>query len=180
MEFLEKAQIVDERKNDDNAEILERMNRLESNMNRLLGDMMERTDKLENDLTNQYTSIAKKEIIGHSREDMKNLRKRMQRLEMRMDQLVNDREHRMNDESPELVAVRRWMNTVVKLPQYLDLFIDNGFEDLSVIQALTVNDLQVMGIEKRGHQIKILQCIAKLKAATTGNAAKTHEGSAWI
>merc|ERR1712062_579963 len=67
-------------------------------------------------------------------------------------------------ETNELAAVSRWMVNEVKLPQYMDLFVDNGFEDLSVIQALTMNDLIEMGIEKKGHRIKITQCISRMNA----------------
>merc|ERR1711951_177813 len=65
-------------------------------------------------------------------------------------------------ETNELAAVRRWMVKEVKLPQYMDLFVENGFQDLSVIQALTMNDLLEMGIDKKGHRIKITQSISKM------------------
>ena len=59
-----------------------------------------------------------------------------------------------------------WMVNVVKLPQYLDVFIENGYEEASVIQTLTPCDLHEMGIDKKGHQIKILQTIENLNDPT--------------
>ena len=85
------------------------------------------------------------------------------------------------EESRGLAAMRRWMNTEVKLPQYLDLFIANGYDDLSVIQDLSIMDLEEMGIEKKGHRMRIVKAISNLKAAVgTKQKRSTLEGAAWI
>ena len=63
----------------------------------------------------------------------------------------------------------------------MDLFIENGFEDLWVIQDLTIDDLVEMWIGKKGHRMKIAKCIAKLKESASKPRRKgTAEGFAWI
>ena len=69
------------------------------------------------------------------------------------------------------------MNTEGKLSQHMDLFIENGFEDLWVIQDLAIAHLMEMEIEKKGQRMKI----AKLKEyASKARRDGTAEGSAWI
>ena len=130
-----------------------------------------------NDLRNVVMEDQKNEEIN----GLDAVNERIDSLEMNLNRFMKEREQRKDQESSELAAVRRWMNTVVKLPQYMDLFIENGFEDLSVIQDLTIDDLMEMGIEKKGHRMKIVKCIAKLKESPSKSRSKgTAEGSAWI
>ena len=64
-----------------------------------------------------------------------------------------------NDHEKE---VRTWLLTNVAMPQYIDNFISNGFDDLSVIKEMTINELDIIGIKKLGHKMKLLQHIRKL------------------
>ena len=98
-----------------------------------------------NDLRNVVMEEQKNEEIN----GLDAVNERIDSLEMNLNRFMKEREQRKDQESSELAAVRRWMNTVVKLPQYMDMFIENGFEDLSVIQDLTIDDLMEMGIEKK-------------------------------
>ena len=206
----------------ENAEIdnmMQRVNGLESNMNRLMtnqeeqkqvettqvSDMMERMDRWEKELKTQYkpriqslwsglqgidkvtkehsAHIARqRQLMENEQKDdmLRSMAKRIETLEMKVDQLLNDKIQNMN-ESPGLQAVRRWMRNEVKLPQYLDLLIANGYDDLSVIQDLSIMDLEEMGIEKKGHRMRIVKAISNLKAAMgTKQKRSTLEGAAWI
>lgn len=58
---------------------------------------------------------------------------------------------------------RKWLKDAVQLPQYLNLFIGQGFDCLDGVQRLTDCDLQEMGICKKGHRNKILVYINGLK-----------------
>merc|ERR1712154_668268 len=60
---------------------------------------------------------------------------------------------------------KTWMGMVVHLPQYFELFVDAGYEDLTYVEnmQLTEQDLIQIGIEKKGHRQKILQEIKKMK-----------------
>ena len=101
------------------------------------------------------------------------IRERMNRLEINVNRLLNEGSHGDDKENSELVAVRRWMISVVKLPQYLDVFIENGFDDLSLIQMMRSNDLEDLGIDKKGHRLKIMREIDKL----TGSGTTRTEGA---
>ena len=59
--------------------------------------------------------------------------------------------------------LREWIENKVKLPQYLDLLIENGFEDLETLQDITMEHLREMGIDKIGHRIKLMKAVATLK-----------------
>merc|ERR1719474_1443579 len=66
-------------------------------------------------------------------------------------------------QSPEINALGLWLRDEVKLPQYFGLFVNNGFENMLVVQQLDLNDLEELGIEKKGHRLQIVLAIAKLK-----------------
>ena len=86
-------------------------------------------------------------------------------------------------QNSEIDALREWLRDEVRLPQYIDVFLKNGFENLSVIQPLGVNDLDEMGIEKKGHRLQIVLAIAKLKAVDhveVQSASKAKEGTQFI
>ena len=100
-------------------------------------------------------------------DEVGDIKERMDRLEMNVNRLLNEGSHGDDQENSELVAVRRWMISVVKLPQYLDVFIENGFDDLSLIQMMRSNDLEDLGIDKKGHRLKIMREIDKLKGSGT-------------
>ena len=60
--------------------------------------------------------------------------------------------------------MRGWLSSVVKLPDYFDIFVSNGFDDLSIIQEIqNENDLIELGIEKKGHRLKLMREIQKLR-----------------
>merc|ERR1712129_625039 len=60
---------------------------------------------------------------------------------------------------------KTWMGMVVHLPQYFELFVEAGYEDLTYVEnmQLTEQDLIQIGIDKKGHRQKILQEIKKMK-----------------
>ena len=63
-----------------------------------------------------------------------------------------------------------WLNSVVGLPQYVEVFIRAGFESLETVQVLErYEDLQYIGIESKAHQIKLRQHIKALKQRTLGD-----------
>eukprot|EP01083_Nonionella_stella_P149421 474602_1 len=65
--------------------------------------------------------------------------------------------------------VRKWLKNEVNLEQYFDTFIENGFEDLDVIKTLNMKVLNMIQIEKIGHQMKILQAVARLEKESNPN-----------
>lgn len=59
--------------------------------------------------------------------------------------------------------VRLWMTNTVKLPDYTDLLMENGFDSLEMFQHLSLQDLTDMGIVKIGHKKKIFAEAEKLQ-----------------
>ena len=53
--------------------------------------------------------------------------------------------------------VQKWLKEVVKLPEYSQLLIQQGFDELDCIRDVTKEDLESMGIDKVGHQRRILK-----------------------
>eukprot|EP01083_Nonionella_stella_P030588 83841_1 len=68
--------------------------------------------------------------------------------------------------------VVQWLRYTVKLPQYTDMFLTNGFDNMRAIQAIkSKEELARCGIEMRGHQTLILAEIYKA-ASNIGHATK--------
>eukprot|EP01084_Bolivina_argentea_P125543 222420_1 len=62
-------------------------------------------------------------------------------------------------------AVKYWLKHTVRLSQYVDNFLLNGFDDINVIQeTMNINDLSQIGIKKLGHRKKIMLHIDKLNS----------------
>eukprot|EP01084_Bolivina_argentea_P234736 395163_1 len=72
--------------------------------------------------------------------------------------------------------LKLWFTNVVKLPEYFDIFIEQGFEDLQSVKYVTANELELMGISKIGHKMKLLRFIAKLNENQNQNY-RQNEGN---
>lgn len=59
--------------------------------------------------------------------------------------------------------VRNWLCAVVNLPQYLEFFIAEGFDNMDSVETLTEVDLAEMGIVKKGHRYKIMRFVRRLQ-----------------
>jgi len=72
--------------------------------------------------------------------------------------------------------LRTWLEMVVHLPQYFELFVEAGYEDLSYLQnmKMTELDLQQIGVEKPGHRHKILHEIQNMKQSANAMDAPMH------
>eukprot|EP01084_Bolivina_argentea_P024871 46304_1 len=70
--------------------------------------------------------------------------------------------------------MQKWMTEVVKLPEYIDLFINNGLEDMNIIKDITMETLTVIGIQKIGHKMKIIKQVAKLNTHPAPYQSPNH------
>ena len=68
-----------------------------------------------------------------------------------------------NNVVPGRNRLKAWLEIVVGLGQYYDVFLKNGIEDLSTASLLTMETIKSIGIEKIGHQMKLLNCVIQLK-----------------
>lgn len=79
-----------------------------------------------------------------------------------MQSFVNGRNFQMSGEDKSSSEIRLWLQNTVGLGCYHDLFVEHGLEELSVLSSLRMNDLASIGIDKLGHRLKIMKCIALL------------------
>ena len=113
-----------------------------------------------------------KEIDDRVAIKTKGLMQRIEELTQKVEQtkkLMINRQHnnrcilKMNGDKDDVEAVKLWLKEKLGLMEYVDLFIDNGFDKLSVVVLLDKSTLKEMGIDKIGHQLLILDEIRKLK-----------------
>merc|ERR1712244_163069 len=65
--------------------------------------------------------------------------------------------------SAEKQKMQKWFIETLRLPQYFDLFVVNGYEDLSFFDDnIADTDLIELGIGKKPHRNKIVREIKKL------------------
>eukprot|EP01083_Nonionella_stella_P288471 981610_1 len=64
--------------------------------------------------------------------------------------------------NPKRLALQSWLENKVGFPQFYDTFVENGIEDLSIASLLTMESIKGMGIDKIGHQMKILRAVTEL------------------
>lgn len=96
-------------------------------------------------------------------EEIESLKQRVRDLECGAVSTRSDSKHE---------ELRRWLTDEVELGQYLDVLVDHGFEDLVAVQTLTMDILnEVDGIDKIGHQARIMHFVQRLKDA----AEQIHE-----
>ena len=89
----------------------------------------------------------------------------------------NVKELLANNINPEKVKLKSWLENTVGLPQYYEIFIEAGIEDLLTVSLLKMETIKEIGVDKIGHQIKILHQIDRLYQ--NDNQPK-HEGTSYI
>ena len=122
----------------------------------------------------------KKNDDGNDGNDV--LKKQIQILQESVNTLMNKSLSKRGDKME--TAMEKWLKNVVKLPQYIDLFNENGLEDLGTVKHLTQNELEMIGVDKFGHRLKIYKEIEKLNRKNINNPVPSHEvhegGTAYI
>eukprot|EP01083_Nonionella_stella_P103702 296410_1 len=59
--------------------------------------------------------------------------------------------------------LEQWLTNSVKLAKYYELFVQNGYDSLAIIKEIAdVDELAEIGIELKGHKIKIMKEIERL------------------
>merc|ERR1719295_1920265 len=69
----------------------------------------------------------------------------------------------VNEENTEEAVFKKWVVDTLKYPEYFELFVENGVDTLNVAKLLTKSELKMIGINKIGHQLKIMEGIQALK-----------------
>ena len=74
--------------------------------------------------------------------------------------IVNTKQNSMN-------VVKEWLSETVKLPQYFEMFLEQGFDDLMAIKWITVHSLKTIGVKNEDHIQRLLNAIRELQADST-------------
>ena len=99
----------------------------------------------------------------------------------RLDMFPADSYDDENDQD-ELIKedVKEWLTGTVRLPQYYDHFVKNGFETIEFITKIKdKDDLNGIGISLKGHQLVLMEEIKKLSQLTSaieGDGADNQKG----
>eukprot|EP01083_Nonionella_stella_P300707 1028071_1 len=59
--------------------------------------------------------------------------------------------------------LKKWLSLVVKLPQYFEILLANGYDDLEAVAEVTFDELERIGMNKMGHRKKMMKCAARLR-----------------
>mmetsp|Transcript_46247 Transcript_46247/g.41365 ORF Transcript_46247/g.41365 Transcript_46247/m.41365 type:complete len:496 (-) Transcript_46247:9-1496(-) len=122
-------------------------------------------DENKNEDEEEITNITSKLLV---------MQKQMQSMQIEINQTKKPNINKENI-NPEQEKLRAWLRDTVKLKQYFDIFIDNGFGNLEAMQIVTMEVLNMIGIEKIGHKMILLRHIAKL-----GNGQQYEGSTAYI
>eukprot|EP01083_Nonionella_stella_P187625 689810_1 len=92
--------------------------------------------------------------------------------------VINQRNEKQH--SVEVVySVEVWLKRIVKLPQYIQLFKDEGVDDFETLQLLDEDAFKQIGIKKIGHLKKIISYGARLNTNDKDNGWELQmEGAA--
>ena len=67
-----------------------------------------------------------------------------------------------NNTTDHKQSFEKWWTNHIQLPQYYDIFVNAGYDSLVANSALTDEELKELGVDKKGHRIKILKCVQEL------------------
>merc|ERR1712129_15611 len=77
--------------------------------------------------------------------------------------LYVEEESKMNEQTAERIDVIQWLTNEVKLPQYIDVLLDDGYDSMESIDSISFEDLQIIGVKKHGHKRTIMKYIQLLR-----------------
>eukprot|EP01083_Nonionella_stella_P143402 445656_1 len=78
------------------------------------------------------------------------------------------------------LEVQRWLEDVVHLPQYFDVFMSYGYETMAIVEEIrNIQELMEIGIVSRVHQMRILMEIENWRNGNVLMENQKQEGSHW-
>ena len=80
-------------------------------------------------------------------------------MQKKIDNMDNSKKKQIKSKQDRLKA---WLRDEVDLEQYFGVFIENGFDSLEEMKMITMDVLNMIGINKIGHKMKLLKYITKL------------------
>ena len=121
-----------------------------------MSQMMADIDTLKGTVCALSAGGSVMEMVESMKSEIADLKEALQRLR---GQRVGD--HDASDLG--MVTVERWLTESVGLPQYLGAFVQNGYESLEFVKAISAKEeLSEIGIVLKGHQTQIMAKIKQL------------------
>ena len=132
--------------------------------------------------------------FGSLTKTLHDIRREMMKLSNKMDKLEKLQEKQNNEIWKEMnilksnikhggvsaiseeEEIKLWMTDTVKLPQYIDNFLQNGYDSFDIIKEMDVNQLIDIDIVLKGHQFKLQHEILKLRE---NNDDKLWQNERW-
>ena len=133
------------------AEILTIINKLREDMNQMMVNQEDLRKELKELRQNQLHAVGRTHNSVRGDEKLKNIHE----------------ERNQREADVDGGRLKEWIENEVKLPQYFDLLMENGFEDMESMKDITMEHLQEIGISKLGHRVKFMKAVTTLKTADT-------------
>eukprot|EP01084_Bolivina_argentea_P021003 39007_1 len=103
--------------------------------------------------------------------ELLSLKQEMQKMKIIMSNMQNQNK----PHTSEAEKLRAWLKDTVKLEQYFDMFIENGFDNLEAIKMVTMDVLNMIGIDKIGHKMTLIRHVAKLNSNNNANVGVSYK-----
>ena len=120
----------------------------------VMNKAIQQLQKNVNDIELRMNEEQKDDQIGNRVDEME---KEMKIMKQNVSKLL------LTNMDPEKQKLKSWLEDTIKLPQYFDIFVEAGFEDLNTVSLLDKNALKELGVDKLAHQMKILNGLKQLQ-----------------
>eukprot|EP01084_Bolivina_argentea_P148413 259472_1 len=125
---------------------------------------------------NQFTCKLALQLISVIDKNGNDITKQIIKQQQMNWEQIQNKSKRIN-ESIKTKEFRNWITNTVELPEYFQLFIQNGIEDLLTIKLVTMDTLNTIGMQQIGHKLKLLYFIDELKKNDNTNNPQTYIGN---
>lgn len=149
-----------------------------SNVTKSLRSLTVRLDSLTvaMDTMQKQMVIMQTRLDEEEKENSNDVKQQIDDIKSTVQQLVRGSHIvQMNTEVTEEALFRKWVVNTLNYPEYYELFVENGVETINVAKLLTKSELRMIGINKIGHQLKIMQSIEALKQKQDNLVASTYQ-----
>eukprot|EP01084_Bolivina_argentea_P110988 198120_1 len=150
----------------ENTELISKVNKMESTMNTNQRELKNMLDGIISTLSTNNNAINNK----------------LSSMKTQLDNMGNN--NVLNDDNKENVkdivfdpvyaTFYYWLNNTVCLPQYLDKFKTSGYDSMDAVVELNDNELQEMGINTKGHRVRLLKGIKKYIESKSANEGTNY------
>ena len=138
------------------------MNMMQNNISKLVGEVKDLRMMLD----------EKKEDIDTDNNGLYDIQKDIKEIKQHIGLNVNDKAHDIESEES---LMEKWMRDTVGLPQYIEVFNENGLEDMNTVKLMGMKELEMIGIDKFGHRMRIINEVKVFFNKMQMNDPEYHE-----